>query len=85
MGIPDVLPHTVEGLYRLCNGPERPVVLLRQIPKQGALQSARVITGRAKVIPAQITGNVTVRDVAGVPGTDSAKQRGEAVAFREIV
>lgn len=85
MGIPDVLPYTVEGLYRLCNGPERPVVLLRQIPKQGGLNASRVITGRDKVIAAQITGNVTIRDVAGVPGTDSAKQRGEAVALREIV
>jgi hypothetical protein len=85
MGLPDVIPYTVEGLYRLCNGPERPVVILRNLPKQGSGSQVRVITARDDVIPAQITGTATIRDVAGVPGTDSAKSRGEALAFTELV
>jgi hypothetical protein len=85
MGLPDLLPYTVEGLYRYCEGAERPVVVLRHLPKQASGTQVRVITSRRQVIPAIMTGTVTIRDLAGIPGTTSAKKRGEAVAFTELV
>jgi hypothetical protein len=85
MGLPDLLPYTVEGLYRYCEGAERPLVVLRHLPKQASGTQVRVITSRRQVIPAIMTGTVTIRDLAGIPGTTSAKKRGEAVAFTELV
>ena len=85
MGMPDLIPYTLEGLYRRCNGPERPVVLIRHIPKQGGSGQARVITSRRVVIPAIMTGTVSIRDLAGVPGTTGQKSRAEALAFQELV
>jgi hypothetical protein len=85
MAAPDVLPYTVEGLYRLCNGPEIPVVYLRQMEKQGAGSQVRLLTCRTDVIPAIMTGQTTIRDTAGVPGNIDAKTRGEALTITEIV
>jgi hypothetical protein len=89
MGMPDLIPYTLEGLYRRCNGPERPVVLIRQLPKQASSVTvagqSRVVTSRRVVIPAIITGNVSIRDLAGVPGTTDQKSRAEALAFEELV
>tara|TARA_R100001480_G_scaffold129964_1_gene127513 strand:- start:423 stop:692 length:270 start_codon:yes stop_codon:yes gene_type:complete len=89
MGMPDLIPYTLEGLYRRCNGPERPVVLIRQLPKQPTSVTvagqSRVVTSRRVVIPAIITGNVSIRDLAGVPGTTDQKSRAEALAFEELV
>ena len=89
MGMPDLIPYTLEGLYRRCNGPERPVVLIRQLPKQASsftvAGQSRVVTSRRVVIPAIITGNVSIRDLAGVPGTTDQKSRAEALAFEELV
>ena len=89
MGMPDLIPYTLEGLYRRCNGPERPVVLIRELPKQASsftvAGQSRVVTSRRVVIPAIMTGNVSIRDLAGVPGTTDQKSRAEALAFRELV
>jgi hypothetical protein len=85
MGAPDVLPYTVEGLYRLCNGAERPVVYLRRMIRQSSGSQVRILTCRTDVLPAVINGTATVRDAAGVPGTLDAKTRGEAVTLLEIV
>ncbi len=85
MGMPDLIPYTVEGLYRYCEGAERPVVVIRHLPKQATGTQIRVITSRRTVIPAIITGTYSNRDLAGTPGTTDAKNRGEALAFEELV
>jgi hypothetical protein len=85
MGLPDLLPYTVEGLYRYCEGSERPLVILRHLPKQASGSQVRVMTSQRTVIPAIITGNISIRDLAGVPGTTDQKTRGEALALQELV
>ena len=82
--VPEVVPYSAEGLYRYCNG-ERPVVIMPCMPRQGSGDQNRVISGHWKVIPVQITGTATIRDVAGTRCTTSEKVRGEAIACVEIV
>jgi hypothetical protein len=85
MGAAEMMPYTAEGIYRLCNGAERPIVYLRCLTKQGSGAQVRVTSGRWRVIPAQITGTATLREVTGLPCTTSEKMRSEALALREIV
>ena len=54
-------------------------------PKQASESQVRVMTSQRTVIPAIITGNISIRDLAGVPGTTDQKTRGEALALQELV
>jgi len=82
--VPEAIPYSAEGLFRYCNG-ERPIALITNLPRQGSGAQSQVVVGRWRVIPAQITGTATVRDVAGMHGTPDEKKRMEALALRELV